>query len=274
MQGPAASVPEGDRGVTSLAFVVTRTGDVTTAASVRVAVEGADASDFADGILPSGTIEFRPGQDSTTFTVGVVGDTTAEADESITVQLSNPTSATILQASATATIRNDDAEINLRTIGGAGAFNRLTPNAWREAWLPEGVLISHRRNGNDATETWQAANFDRLRPEAYGGSDLADGDLGVAGRAGGSQTAAQEIDGSEAVRFEFTQGGVSVLDFGFSRFDPGDVARIDTFDAAGALLRSATSSVAGVRWDGLSEATSTIVRAEAGSFSIDKLSFG
>jgi hypothetical protein len=108
-----ANKPEGFSGNTPFTFTVTRTGDTTVASSASWEVSGigaspADAADFSRGVLPSGTVRFRPGDTSRTITVNVRADRDQEPDERFRVTLSNPTGATITTASATGIIRNDD----------------------------------------------------------------------------------------------------------------------------------------------------------------------
>jgi len=108
----AADQPEGDSGTTAFTFTVTRSGDTSASSSVDYAVAGsgtdaADATDFG-GSLPVGSVNFATGESSQTLTLDISGDTLLEPDEEFTVTLSNPTAATLLQATAVGTIRNDD----------------------------------------------------------------------------------------------------------------------------------------------------------------------
>lgn len=104
---------EGHSGLNSFTFTVTRTGETTGSATVDYAVTGsggdpADAVDFG-GTFPSGTVTFADGETSKTITINVSGDAAIESDEGFTVTLSNPSvGATIVAASATGTILNDD----------------------------------------------------------------------------------------------------------------------------------------------------------------------
>jgi beta-glucanase (GH16 family) len=120
--GPASvSHPEGDGGATAFTFTVTRSGDLSGAASASWAVSGsgasaANAADFSGGVLPSGTVSFAAGQSSATVTVNVAGDAGAESDEAFTVTLSNPSGATLNTATAQGVIQNDDAAPAGRTV--------------------------------------------------------------------------------------------------------------------------------------------------------------
>jgi CSLREA domain-containing protein len=104
---------EGNSALIPFTFTVTRSGLTSDTTSVHWAVTSnglhpADAADFADGMLPSGTLIFQPGETSQTITVNVAGDTIVEPDEGFTVTLSNASNAEIIVATASGTILDDD----------------------------------------------------------------------------------------------------------------------------------------------------------------------
>jgi hypothetical protein len=110
---------EGDLGTTEFTFTVSRTSGSGTG-KVRYAVtgdivDGAEASDFAGGAWPSGTVSFAKGETSKTVTILVAGNTIGETDENFTVTLSHATRGDIDTATATGTILNDDGQV-LRNI--------------------------------------------------------------------------------------------------------------------------------------------------------------
>jgi hypothetical protein len=119
----AADTPmqrEGDGAATDFTFTVTRTGtaaaahtlDWSTADGGIPGTVGAQAADFAGGVLPSGTVTFAPGELRQTITVSVAGDELRELNESFIVTLANPSAGAALgRAGASAAILNDDAEI-------------------------------------------------------------------------------------------------------------------------------------------------------------------
>jgi hypothetical protein len=82
--------------------------------SVNYAVTGtganpANAADFANGVLPSGTMTFAPNEPTKVITVNVAGDTTVELNETFLVTLAGATvGTTITTATAIGTIANDD----------------------------------------------------------------------------------------------------------------------------------------------------------------------
>jgi hypothetical protein len=91
----SADQAEGNLGSTPFTFAITRSGDPSVSLSVEWAVTGsganpADALDFAGSALPRGLATFLPNQLSQTITINVVGDRSFEADESFSVNLSNP----------------------------------------------------------------------------------------------------------------------------------------------------------------------------------------
>ena len=91
----SADQAEGNLGSTPFTFAITRSGDPSVSLSVEWAVTGsganpANALDFAGSALPRGLATFLPNQLSHTITINVVGDRSFEADESFSVNLSNP----------------------------------------------------------------------------------------------------------------------------------------------------------------------------------------
>ena len=266
------SLNEGNSGTTPFTFTVTRSGDLSSASSAGYTVSGAaNKADFG-GVLPSGTVSFAATEATAFITIAVSGDTSVELDETFTITLSGATGATLGTASALSTITNDDSIVSLTMIGAAGVFSRSAPNAWRDAWTNPAVVITHRQDRSNTAEAWAAANFGTAGPGTYGGSDVANGNLGVAGRAGGTQTTPQEIDGTEALRFSFTTA-VSIVDFAFDAFGGIDQARVDLYNGGG-LVSTHTTSSAGLLLSGLPGVTSVVVSSGLGSFNVDKLSFG
>jgi Calx-beta domain-containing protein/hemolysin type calcium-binding protein len=103
------SLAEGSSGSQPALFTV----NLAKASPLRVTVAYATADGTAtagtDYTATSGTLVFAPGETSKSVDVPVVGDTAVEPDETFTLTLSNPVNATLGTATATGTIRNDDA---------------------------------------------------------------------------------------------------------------------------------------------------------------------
>jgi len=111
------AVSEGDAGTTTqLSFVVSRTGDVSSAASVDYSLgspgvsAAATAFDLADVSQAAGTVTFAAGEATAVITLDLQGDDYFEADESLAVELTNPSSGAVGPA-ATVTILNDDVSV-------------------------------------------------------------------------------------------------------------------------------------------------------------------
>ena len=106
----AGSVTEGDRGATDLTFTV----NLTSPSSDEITVAYADAgtgtatsgTDYS--AVSAGTLTFAANETSKTITVSVTGDTEDEPDETVTLEISNPTNATLGTATASGTITDDE----------------------------------------------------------------------------------------------------------------------------------------------------------------------
>jgi hypothetical protein len=111
-----ASVVEGDSGTTTevllevrLFAATGRTVSVNYATQNILASGGATCgSGGADYETKSGTITFQPGVSSVFIPVKVCGDTSAEANETFALNLSNASNATIADSQGVGTIVNDD----------------------------------------------------------------------------------------------------------------------------------------------------------------------
>ncbi|WP_439610862.1 Calx-beta domain-containing protein [Reyranella sp.] len=112
----SANKVEGQSGSSAFTFTVTRTGDLSGAASAQWAVAGAavNAADFTGGELPTGTVSFAAGEGSKVISIDVAGDTAVESNEAFSVTLSNASAGTVIgTASANGRIRNDDASLSI-----------------------------------------------------------------------------------------------------------------------------------------------------------------
>jgi hypothetical protein len=105
-----ASVTEGNSGSALLTFVVSRSSASATSASVNYATANGTAAAGSDYVAASGVVTIPSGATSATFTVSVNGDALYEPDETVFVNLSAPVNATLGDAQAVGTIRNDDVQ--------------------------------------------------------------------------------------------------------------------------------------------------------------------
>ncbi|MGB0435755.1 MAG: cellulase family glycosylhydrolase, partial [Mycobacterium sp.] len=99
---------EGDSGSSSLGFAVSLSEASSSPVTVGYATANGTAVAGADFTAESGTVTFAPGVTSQQVDIAVVGDAVVEQNETLTVTLSNPSGATIADATAVGTITNDD----------------------------------------------------------------------------------------------------------------------------------------------------------------------
>jgi carbon monoxide dehydrogenase subunit G len=103
------SVTEGDAGTVNADFTVSLSAPSGQTITVHYAT--ADGSAVAPGdytAVPDTILTFAPGETAKTVSVAVRGDTLDEPDETFTLNLSNPTNATIADGQGTGTITDDD----------------------------------------------------------------------------------------------------------------------------------------------------------------------
>src|SRR5439155_8897531 len=103
------SVTDGNTGTTNANFTVTLSAASSKTVTVNYATADGIATAPSDYVaIPTTTLIFSPGQTTKTITVLVNGDTVDETDETFTVNLSNPTNATLSTVTVTGTIIDDD----------------------------------------------------------------------------------------------------------------------------------------------------------------------
>jgi hypothetical protein len=103
-----ATIAEGDTSLTDATLSVQLSQPSGKPVSVAYATADGQAVSPDDYRSTSGTLVFEPGQQQAVVHVPVRGDTAVEPDESFSVSLSQPENATLGDASANVTIRDDD----------------------------------------------------------------------------------------------------------------------------------------------------------------------
>lgn len=126
------TVAEGNGAHSHFMFVVSLDKASTETVTVQYATSDGTATAGSDYTATSGTITFTPGVTSQLVHVDVLPDTTAEADETFTVTLSNPSGATIADGTAAGTIVDDDG-----AVGPGPGLNSGNPGdeLWGEAYF-------------------------------------------------------------------------------------------------------------------------------------------
>ena len=102
------TVSEGDAGQTDATFAVSLSAPSSQAATVDFATVDGAAAAPGDYAATSGTVQFAPGDTTKSVTVAVNGDRLDEPDETFKIKLTNPTNATIDDATGEGTITDDD----------------------------------------------------------------------------------------------------------------------------------------------------------------------
>lgn len=103
-----ASVVEGASGTTAMNFVVSLSAPNKDPVTVNFATSNGSATAGTDYVASTGTVTFPSNSVSQTIAVLVNGDAIFENDETINLNLTNPTGATIAQGFAVGTITDDD----------------------------------------------------------------------------------------------------------------------------------------------------------------------
>ena len=92
----------------------------------RTGPGGATTDSSIDYTTASGSVTFAPGETVKTITVSVLGDTLKEANETFTVNLSNPAALSIAGGSGTVTIIDDESPQRAATAGPGASAADLT----------------------------------------------------------------------------------------------------------------------------------------------------
>ncbi len=103
-----ATITEGNAGTSVATFTVTLSAASASTVTVDFITNAVSATSGTDFVAGSGTVTFVPTDISEPVTVTINGDASVEANETFTVDLSNPSNATLLDAQGVGTILNDD----------------------------------------------------------------------------------------------------------------------------------------------------------------------
>jgi ELWxxDGT repeat protein len=113
------TVTEGNTGTTNATFTVTLSAASTATVTVGYATASGTAKAGSDYQAASGTLTIPAGQTTGTITILVKGDRLGEPNETLFVNLSGPTNATIADGQAVGTIVDDEPRIRIRDAKGA-----------------------------------------------------------------------------------------------------------------------------------------------------------
>jgi len=115
------NAPEGNNSANNLIFQVTLSGVSGQMVTVDYATASGTATAGSDYTTMAGTLTFYPGATSQVVVVPILTDTVNEGDETIFLNLTNPTGGpTLAKAQAVGTLLNDDSGSGLTLTGTAG----------------------------------------------------------------------------------------------------------------------------------------------------------
>lgn len=148
-----AAVTEGNAGTRAISFVVTLSAASATPVSVGFATESGSATAGTDFAAQSGRVTFAAGETRKVVTVAVRGDTAIEPNETFNLRLSAPVGATLGDALAIGTIRDDDTPPGLSVgdvslaEGQAGTTSAVFTLRLSKAWTQPVTLSYATRDG-------------------------------------------------------------------------------------------------------------------------------
>jgi hypothetical protein len=126
-----AAVLEGDSGTTDLVFTVTLSPAATAQVTVDYATADGTAAAGSDYVATSGALTFDAGVTSQTLAVQIIGDLPDEADETLSVNLTNAVGAeaVIADAQGVGTILDDDPlpTLSINSVAAREGDVRTTP---------------------------------------------------------------------------------------------------------------------------------------------------
>lgn len=145
------------------------------------------------------------------------------------------------------------------------------PDGWTQAWIEEGVSISHSNNVRVAGTKWSDVTTDNRGPTRLPGGDIYRGDLGVSGISPTGTDVPQDITGKEGLRFRFASAAVEEVTIDFARFERGDAARLQLYDSTGRLTDTRVVSTETVTLSDLGGVAIMVVTAKSGGFMLDSV---
>ena len=143
-----------------------------------------------------------------------------------------------VNAGSLAVLVNDVIPAETVRIGDAPMFiSASKPNAWSDAWTNDAIRISHKANYLDSAEIWTNNTLSGVKPIVLAGGDIFRGDIGVSGQSLKTSAIPQEIEGTEALRFDLTKAATSVtidlnafnVDQSGRNFEAGRLQLLDSF---------------------------------------------
>lgn len=170
---------EANEGLTEYSFNIARIDNIVGETTVKYNIIGSgenpvEAADFANGVLPSGTITFADGETEKEIKFNVLGDKEIEADEEFSIALSNPSqNAKIITEELTGFVLNDDEPIPaIVEIIEVGTFLSKSENDENKE-----LSFTVNRTGNTKGETVVQYSVEGISENPVEAADFANGML-------------------------------------------------------------------------------------------------
>jgi len=142
---------------------------------------------------------------------------------------------THLDAGSKAITVNDVTAPTIIHLGNAtGVVSLANPNVWAPFWTDDAVAITHKANYTNVGEAWSPVTLNALGVTTLAGGDLYNGDLGVSGQSLATSTIRQELQGSEALRFDLDSAATRVQ-VDLTKFYVDDDANVFNYNETGRL---------------------------------------
>ena len=140
------TVTEGNASTVDAVFTVSLSAATSVPVTVDYATADGTATAGIDYVATAGTLTFAPGTTTQLVRVTVNGDTAVEPDETVLLNLTNPTNATLADGQGVGTIRNDDLApgATITVLNPDGGENWKSGQARNIQWSSVGVVGSVR----------------------------------------------------------------------------------------------------------------------------------
>ena len=135
-----ASVSEGNSGQKQVMLTVSLSAASETSVTVAFATADGTATSGSDYTAQSGTLTLGAGVTHQTVSIGVLGDTMFEPDETVLVDLTSASNATIARGQSVITIANDDIEVD--TTPNAFGFAPVTDASLGSVQTSDAITVS------------------------------------------------------------------------------------------------------------------------------------
>ncbi|UJP01066.1 MAG: PKD domain-containing protein, partial [Nitrosomonas sp.] len=203
-------------------------------------------TDPGSDTVSSYTVNWGDGISTTYASAGDVAHVySAVGNHTITVDLTDE-DGTHVNAGNLAMLVNDVIPTETMRIGDAPMFiPPFKPNAWSDAWTNDAIRISHKVNYLNSAEIWSSGTLNGVKPNVLAGGDIFMGDLGVSGQALKTSVIPQEIDGTEALRFDLAKAATNItIDLNTFNVDQSgknfEAGRLQLLDSSGSVVDELT----------------------------------